>query len=433
MRTQDLQVTRSRAVRPIAAVIAAAASCGAWAAEGDPYYIGVNQAFTKDSNVFRIPDGPGDLYSTTSLLGGFDQTYGRQRVRANANVGYNKYRDEPQAAPTPNPNILNHTSYVVDAAWDWATIEKLSGSFSANANQGLATVNNNTNSNLPIAERNILNANQVRADLRYGGDGQMSLESYLSHGRVRYSSPDYFDDEATGNTGSLGAFFRPGAFTKVGVAMRFTRTVSPYAIPPTATTDYQSNTEDTRNVDLTIDWRSTAQTNVFARLSWTRLTSYPLEGRDTSGLSGVISANYAPTAKLTFNASASYEPGTYTSYFSSTGSTPGTPVSNLASSSETTTSFGFGVAYAATAKVALNAGVRYSNAAYLNTQTVGGATASTEFNDVYTNGFIGATYAMTRNWQFACNLGREVRDVSGSSGFEYTANTASCSVGYTYR
>lgn len=433
MRTRILQVTRPLTLRPMAAVIAAAASCGAWAADGDPYYIGLNQAFTQDSNVFRTPDGPGGLYSTTSLLGGFDQSFGRQRIRASANVGYNKYRDDPQPDPTPNPSILNNTSYIVNAAWDWSTVEKLSGSFSFNANQGLATLNNNSNINQPSAERNILNANQFRADLRLGGDGQMSLEGYAAHGRVKYSAPDYFQDEATGNTGSFGAYFRPDADLKLGVAARFTRTVSPYAIAPTATTDYQSNTEDTRNVDLTLDWRSTAQTNVNARLSWTRLTSYPLDERDTSGLSGVVTANYAPTAKLTFNASASYQPGTYTSFFSSSGSTPGAPVSNLAASSETTTSYSLGAGYAATAKIALSAGYQHSNAKYVNTQTVGGISSSTEFNDVYARMYLGATYELTRNWLFGCNLARETRDVGGSDSFAYSANVATCSAQFTFR
>ena len=46
----------------------------------NPYYLGVSQALTHDTNVTRSPQGPSDNYSSTSLLGGFDQPIGRQRL-----------------------------------------------------------------------------------------------------------------------------------------------------------------------------------------------------------------------------------------------------------------------------------------------------------------------------------------------------------------
>ncbi len=39
-----------------------------------------SQGFTHDSNVYRIPSGPSDNYSSTSVFGGFDQPISRQRV-----------------------------------------------------------------------------------------------------------------------------------------------------------------------------------------------------------------------------------------------------------------------------------------------------------------------------------------------------------------
>src|SRR5204863_3882657 len=131
----------------------------AWADEPSPWYIGVSQGFTHDSNVYRTPDGPGDNYSTTSLLGGFDQPIGRQRLHASARVGYNRYQDQ---------RALDNTGYSVDAGWDWATIEKLSGSLSANATQSLAQFNGNATQ--PTTDRNVLKAAQSNASARLGGD-----------------------------------------------------------------------------------------------------------------------------------------------------------------------------------------------------------------------------------------------------------------------
>ena len=67
------------------ALIAAAAACVAGAVRADepnPYYIGLSETLAHDSNIYRIPGGPGDSYSSTALLGGFDQSISRQRLYA---------------------------------------------------------------------------------------------------------------------------------------------------------------------------------------------------------------------------------------------------------------------------------------------------------------------------------------------------------------
>ena len=102
--------------RPLIAALATLAGAAAWADEPSPWYLGVSQALTHDSNVYRVPDGVGDNYSSTGLLGGFDQPIGRQRLHGSANIRYNKYQDE---------TTLDNTSYGVAAGWDWETIEKM--------------------------------------------------------------------------------------------------------------------------------------------------------------------------------------------------------------------------------------------------------------------------------------------------------------------
>ncbi|HZV92886.1 MAG TPA: hypothetical protein VFF72_06680, partial [Caldimonas sp.] len=74
-----------------------------------PWYLGASESLTRDSNVYRVPGGPGDTYSSTSLLGGFDQHIGRQRVFGNANVGINRYDGQSR---------LNNTSYNVAGGLD---------------------------------------------------------------------------------------------------------------------------------------------------------------------------------------------------------------------------------------------------------------------------------------------------------------------------
>jgi hypothetical protein len=79
---------RTRANRLGSGVVAVLGVIGAGAASaqvelppanpqpGNPYYIGVSEAYTRETNVFRAPLGQpeaSDTYWTTSLLGGIDQ------------------------------------------------------------------------------------------------------------------------------------------------------------------------------------------------------------------------------------------------------------------------------------------------------------------------------------------------------------------------
>ena len=428
MRTVKLQAFRLSLGHPLAIALIATASCAARAADDEPspYYIGANQSAMRDSNVFRIPDGPHDYYTSTGLFGGLDQKISRQRVYASANVNYNKYH---------NYDTLDNTSYAVKAGWDWETIENLSGSFNGSANQNLASFNGNNT--VQTTSRNLAKTDQVAARIRWGGVGLITLEGDYGHSRVRYSAPEYFSQQSHGDTGSVGAFFRLGADTKLGTALRFTKTVSPYALPngvvtdPTDPNQFSSLTSNGRNLDLTVDWRYSAQTNMNARLSWTRQTFSPdlpqLPG--FSGATGAIYGNYAPTGKLTFNASLIRDVGINSTFFNvvnapgTTGSTIG-----LSENSQITDAAAIGVQYAITAKIAAKAGYEYRRSKILNT-----VAATGDQNDNLRSTSLGLTYDIARSWQLSCTYAHDSRSLSGIGGFSYTATVTGCMAQFTLR
>ena len=415
-------------VRPLVAALAAAAACGAWAQQqqqqqASPYYIGVTQAFTHDSNVYRVPNGGGDVYSSTGLIGGFDQPVGRQRFRAAANVRYNKYQDV---------TALDNTSYGVNAGWDWATIEELTGSINVDANQSLA--NFNGNATIPSTVRNIVKTDQISTNVRWGGERALNLLGSYAHSRVRYSDPASLSSESTGDTGSIGANYRIGPDLRAGAAFRVTRTRTPYGVllvsnptDPNNPANFGPNTGNSRNVDLTLDWRTSPQSNVTARVSYTRLTNSDATAQDFSGVTGALTANFAPTAKLTFNAAISRDAGTNSSFFNApgapTGSSAPATVSTLTQNSQTTDSYAIGAGYAATAKINLTAGAQYRR---LKTVPTAGIN-TTEGNDDLTTTTLGAIYDFSRALQFACNLSHESRNVTGTVAYSYSANVVGCS------
>ena len=103
--------------RPLIVALAATAACQAWAAEPNPFYVGATQSVAYDSNVFRVPESTAlasgvsrsDTSASTGLVGGFDQSIGRQRFFASSKLNLNRYQH--------NSN-LNFTGYGVNGGWD---------------------------------------------------------------------------------------------------------------------------------------------------------------------------------------------------------------------------------------------------------------------------------------------------------------------------
>ena len=427
------RIARRTVLRPLAAALVAAAASGAFA-ETSPYYIGVSQGITHDSNALRTPGGPSDTYFTTSLLGGIDQQIGRQRVYATANVGYNKYRDLTSQ---------DNTSYAATAGWDWATIEKLSGNFNLNANQSLASQNGNSDANgnfvAPTGSKNQVRADQFAATIRWGGDALFSLEGNYAHSRVRYSDPAANRTRSSADSGSIGVYYRPGPSLRLGTALRLTRTVSPEAGGAG-----QSNASNVRYLDLLADYRPTAQTGLDGRLSYTRQSNSIAGGRDFSGLTGSLAGRYQPTAKIGLSASVSRDVGSNAQYYNYTRTSAATPISGpitqtfsgLAENSQTTDGFALGATYEVTSKIGMNAGYTYRRAKLIDSVGVGGFSASESRNDTFSNASIGANYAFARYLSFACSLSHESRDVGGTSvapSYAYGANVIGCSAQLTLR
>ncbi|MEP7101528.1 MAG: hypothetical protein ABI781_13525 [Burkholderiales bacterium] len=408
--------------RPLVAALAALASCGAWADEPTPWYVGASQTLTHDSNVYRLPNGAGDTYSSTGLLGGFDQSIGRQHFAATANLKYNKYNEQ---------TTLNNTSYGLNAGWDWTSIENLSGSLNLAANQNLATFDGNAT--IPTSGRNILKTEAIAANVRWGGTGVLSLQTDYAHNRVHYTAPEYLSAQSSADSGSLGAYYNVGPTLKLGTAVRLTRTVSPYGFQSSPGV-YESTSSNGRNLDLSADWRYSPQTGVSARLSWTRQSNSGSSGQDFSGITGALSANYAPTAKLSFNAGFNRDTGTNASLFNIGGGAGTTPVPAQYQNSTISNSLSLGAAYAATAKISVNTGYMYRHSRNASTLSAGGGSANVgDYTDNVRSASLGVNYAIARAWQLSCNLSHETRSTTSASSFGYSANVAGCTATLTLR
>ena len=433
------------ALRSLVAALAAASACGAWAqdAEPSPYYIGASLAYTHDTNVSNTAGGVGDNYSTVGLVGGFDQAIGRQRLYANARVGYSKYQSETQ---------YNNTNYGVTAGWNWATINNLSGNVAATANQGLASLANTSGLPTTNGDKNLVKTDQVSTSVLWGGVGDLGIQGSYAHSRVKYTGSASATSESSGDSGSIGTFYKLGPTLKLGVDVRYSRTYTPYAqvkasAPPAPTPpatrpleDYESNTADGRNLDLTANWQISPETGVDTRLSWTRQTNSTTTSLDFSGLTGAITARYAPTSKTSFNATFSRDAGTNASFFTyiptntaaggtttgSTGTTSNAPETVLTQTSQTANNYSLGVKYLATAKISVSADGSYRRAKLLD--------ANGDESDENTRiASLGVSYAAGRNWSLGCNLSHSSRSANGVNGTSYSATSTGCTAQVTLR
>lgn len=396
----------------------------AYTPDPNPYYIGVGQGFTHDSNVYRIPSGLADTYSSTTVFGGFDQPISRQRVFGRAAVSLNRYFDEQR---------LNNTSYNFELGADLATIENISGNLDASINRNLAAPTSGLNQ--PTAVSNIATTQQASGRLRWGGPSLLTLEGSLGYVAVDYSAPQYVTSESNETTASIALFYRPGALVRVGLAGRFDRTRTPKAIVDPVDGTFRSNNTDGNNLDLLVDYTPDAALTTNARLSYTRQTNSLLKLSDFSGFTGSLAISWQPTAKTAVRFDAGRDVGfqlssvnQYVVVQSGTGLTL-TPVAVAYQNNRVTDSAGLGVAYSATAKVSASAGLHYTRGRLVAAVEAG---IGSGFVDIAKTATASVNYAINRAWNANCSIAYETRDVTSLASYSYTANVIGCATQFVW-
>lgn len=402
----------------LVAALGFASTCTAWADDPNPYYVGVTQAFSHDSNVYRIPNAQGDNYWSTGLVGGVNQPFGRQRFYASGNVKYNRFQDLKS---------LDNTSYGLNAALDWATIERLSGTVSVSLNENLANYSSSFVTQ-QLTQKNIETSGQFTALARWGMVSLLTLESSYSHQELKYSADVYRVYNSKQDVLRAGVVYRPSGFLTLGAGLRTTRGDYPNQL----FSNGDSQTFTRNDIDLTTTWIATGQSTVNGRLSFGRQKYAGVAQSSSSITSGYVNWAYKPTGKLAFNTSASRDTGLGSSFEMRGGLQTGA----IGDNSRLSTGLAFNATYLATAKITVNSGLRYTHRSLSNALTAAGQqTATIRGSDNIRSVYLGATYAPTRNWLLACNLGRESRSVSDGSSltltYPYSANTATCSAQFT--
>lgn len=403
----------------VTVAIALACLCSNAVADPSPWYVGVSQRLAYESNLYRVdPSAPlgnlsrSDTLSSTSLVAGLDQPLGRERLYGNATLSVNKYG---------NNGYLNDNSYSLTGGLDWATIERISGNLTMLASRNQRSFNLDAGPKPLETRKNNESLAQIDTTLRAGDVTRLTMEATLGYRSVSYSAPEYAGSQYRQGRGSVGLRYRPGIAT-LGASLSLAD--SRYENSPVQAATGQAAEKLRRgSLDLTLDWPVSGANSVYARLSPTRAAYDQFTQRDFSGLTGALKWNWLPTGKLSVETRLVHDIS-QDSNFEAFG---GPLVIGTSDTERTTTELRVAMAYALTAKTALNAALSASHRRLeqaANVSDVSLVTASGSDNTATLS--IGTRWEALRSVQLGCDLLREQRAARGGLTQGYRASVVSC-------
>jgi hypothetical protein len=407
---------RSRLLLSLAAA-GLATVVGTAGAEANPYYLGISQTFSHNSNLLGLGDGQeapagfsrSDSISSTALLAGLDQPFGRQRLFGNVALRSNRLS---------NNDVYNNESYALTAGLDWATVNNISGNLKASANRNLASFNS-TEIGL-LTKKNVETTQQFDGTVRIGVVTAWTAEASVGTRSVDYSAIEYESREFRQNSLSVGMRYRPSAASNFGIAVSSAKGRYPKFRPLDNTgTNFEADTYNRRDVDFTANLTPSAASDLSARISVGN-TSYDIASdRDFSGVTGQISWNWRPTGKLRFNTMLTRDPGQDSYFLASQISDATIDYSRL------TTALNLRADYDVAAKVSLNANLGLSRSSL--TRTIPLLTNISETGSEHNVhwGF-GAVWVPLRSLQVGCDLGRDQRSGTAPLSSDLHDSTVSC-------
>ena len=388
--------------------------CGSAWAETSPYTLGASETYTHDSNFVHLADGASlpaslqartDWIATTTLFGSVDQTIGRQRLYANANVRDNRYRYN---------RLYDNQGFGLAAGLDWATVERVSGNLGLSSNRLLASFDRGNGNNAPNVAKNIEQTDQLSASARVGVVTDVTLEAGYSQQRQRFSEVGARLEQSIT---SLSMRERFGGALTLGAGLRLTDGRYP---------DYNDSFHG-RDLDLSANWVPNAVSTVVARLSLGRTEHSLATAQDFKGVTGALSWEWKPSGKLAFSSQLSRSTGNDSNFETTPGGA--TVITASADNSRLTTSLWLNAGYEATAKIRLDASWSRASRALTNSLSVNSAQPiSATDGDQLDRLRFSARYAPTRTLELSCNLGRERRRADNSTlTYAYRSTTVACS------
>jgi hypothetical protein len=358
-----------------------------------PYYIGVQQGFTRESNVYLAPKGTpkvSDTSATTTFRAGIQRPLSRQRLFADAEFRVTRYGDRSE---------LNNNGYGLRAGVDWATIGNLSGSVVFGADRNLSRL-------ATTGVRTIENSEEIRAVGRIGGVTALTFELGGDVRVVNFSEPAFADREYDRTGVHAAVLYRLSSATNVGFGVA------------AAKSDYRRDNGNRREAYATAQWTPSAITDVQARLAATKIEYDVFTAQDFSGATGSLVWNWRPTGKTAVTTFLARDSGQDIGFLRLV---PGQSVA-AADFATVTDALGVRATYEATPKILVDGGLNWTRRDLANSFLPGQTTG----RDTSTVLSLGTRWLPTRNITVGCQVSREQRDSLNDAGTStaYTTKAA---------
>jgi hypothetical protein len=275
-----------------------------------PYTFGATQSVSRESNLLRaesgqvLPDGlsRSDTVYTTVFQGGIDQPIGRQRLFGDASLRRTQFQRN---------SAYDSTGYRLAAGLDWATIQRLSGSLTLNAQRQLAQFSNDEAGIL--ARRNVEQTRQAESALRWGVSARLAAEAALTWRDVDFSVPEFASREFRQGSVYVGLRQELSGAAWWSVGLRHARGTYPQ-FRRAADGSFEADHFVRQELDLRAALRPSGASDLEARLGLGRTRYDSATSRDVSGLFGTLAWNWRPTGRLRLRTQWSRDPS-QDSYF----------------------------------------------------------------------------------------------------------------------
>jgi len=265
-------------------------------AQTSPYYVGVAQTLQSESNLIRLRDGQeppagrskSDTVSSSALVAGVDQTFGRQRLTGSASLRANRYSEN---------SSFNSQGYSLNMGLDWQTIESLKGNVTVGADRSQRPDLRDRDGQL-LSTGNNESIERLNATVSLGVAGPLALEAGVNALRTEYSAPAVSYAQYQQNGVSAGVRYRLGGATSVALTLRHSNTQYPNLLINQLDPNDRRRRDD---LEISGNWAPTGSSVFDARLSQGKTRYDQLSSRDISGSTGSIGWNWTPGGKLRLN------------------------------------------------------------------------------------------------------------------------------------
>lgn len=369
-----------------------------------PWNVTLQQEAEHRSNALKGPNGSevSDTVWTTSLGGGINARFGRQRAYARGTISYTRYSDI---------DGLDDSGYNLETGLIWETVNNLSGNLSASAGRRQADFNTGIDT---VQLKNTERFEELGARVLWGGVGLFGLEASTGWRRVGFSAPEFASREYEQSSASAGVIYRPSSALSLGtgIAVQYTD----YDVPAFGQT--RPDSSERRDLYVSADWTATGASTLGGRLNFGKTDFDRPNADDFSGVTGSAYWRWRPTGRTAVSVTLSRETG-QESGFQRLISGDRTRLT-ATDFSRVTNLLGVGVSYELTGKILLTGNLGHARRTLVDSLT------GSRGRDNTTVATLRADWSATRILTVGCGVGYETRSASAPGLFDYDSNQIGC-------